>query len=135
MLRRRRVPHRMASEIVPVLETRLTGQALRCYLASYFGCRMGDTIASAGVSLDVHAAVLSTKRGHDPRADDRPRGGRGGRGGVQHGATGGKINPKQADGKIEHKHKSRYTLTRDPKGVWRIADRIPRFKEWECREK
>ena len=39
-----------ASEIVPVLETRLTGQALRCYLATNFGCRMGDTIASAGVS-------------------------------------------------------------------------------------
>ena len=31
--------------------------------------------------------------------------------------------------------KSRYTLTRDDKGVWRIADRVPSFKEWECREK
>jgi hypothetical protein len=43
-------PVGLATEIVPVLETRLTGQALRCYLASYFGCRLGDSIASAGVS-------------------------------------------------------------------------------------
>ena len=49
--------------------------------------------------------------------------------------TGGNLDPAQADGKTEFLFKSRYTLTRDAKGVWRISDRVPSFKEWECREK
>jgi hypothetical protein len=31
--------------------------------------------------------------------------------------------------------KSRYTVVRDGKGVWRISQREPSFDGWECREK
>jgi hypothetical protein len=122
------------SEIVPALETRLTGHALRCYLASYFGCRMGDSVASAGISLDGPRAVSFNESRTtilEQTADrivaqmsEAP----------SDMVLLGKLT-KEADGKTEHKHSSRYTLTRDAKGVWRISDRIPSFKEWECREK
>jgi hypothetical protein len=128
-------PIGLATEIVPVLETRLTGQALRCYLASYFGCRMGDWIASAGVSRDgLRAASYYEARstileqtpdrivaevGEAPFDD----------------VLDGTLSPRKEDGKSEFNDKSRYTLIRDAKGVWRISDRIPSFKEWECREK
>jgi hypothetical protein len=128
-------PIGLATEIVPVLETRLTGQALRCYVASYFGCRMGDWIASAGVSRDGGPRALSFNESRTTILEQTPD-----RIVAQMSEAPsdmvlqGKVI-KDADGKTEHKHSSRYTLTRDAKGVWRISDRIPSFKEWECREK
>ena len=52
-----------ATVILPVLETHLQGKALQCYLASYFGCRVGDWLGVAGVAL----------RGPEPRAVSRSR--------------------------------------------------------------
>jgi hypothetical protein len=129
-------PMGKAAEIVPPLETRLTGQALRCYLATFFGCRLGDSIASAGVSLNEPMAVAfyearTTILEQTPNRIVAEVGDAE----CNRGQTDGTLDPAQADGKSEHEHKSRYTLTRDAKGVWRISDRIPSFKEWECREK
>jgi len=129
-------PAGKVSEIVPVLEARLTGQALRCYLATNFGCRMGDIIARAGVSRDVIAALPfhEAKAAILEQTPDRVVA-EVGEAEFNMVNLDGKIDPKQANGTIEHKRRSRYTLTRDDKGVWRISDRIPGFKDWECREK
>ena len=128
-------PMGKASEIVPILESRLTGRALQCYLASFFGCRQGDSIASAGVSLDGPSAVpfYEAPAAILEQTADRIV--------AEVGEAEfnmvlqGKLDPKQADGKTEFKHKSRYTLIRDAKDVWRISDRTPSFKAWECRER
>jgi hypothetical protein len=128
-------PMGKASDILPVLESRLTDKALRCYLASYFGCRLGDSIASAGVSLNVpiaapfqeaRAAILEQNADRVVAEVGEAE---------FNMVPGGKLDPTQADGKSELIYKSRYTLVRDAKGVWRISDRVPSFKEWECRER
>ena len=129
-------PIGLATEIVPVLETRLTGQALRCYVASYFGCRLGDWIASAGVSRDGGPRRVSFYEARSTILEQTPdrivaEVGEAPSDDVDH----GKLSPRKEDGKSEFNDKSRYTLIRDEKGVWRISDRIPSFKEWECREK
>ena len=119
MLRRARVPHGKASEILPVLESRLTDKALRCYLASYFGCRLGDSIASAGVSLNVPIAApfQEARTAILEQNADRVV--------AEVGEAefnmvpGGKLDPTQADGKSELIYKSRYTLVRDARGVSR----------------
>jgi hypothetical protein len=128
-------PMGKASEIVPVLETRLTGKALRCYLATFFGCQRDGLIASAGVSLNEPTALAF----HEAPAkilEQTPDRIVAEVGEAEFNMVlDGHLDPKQADGKAELLHKSRYTLTRDAKGVWRISDRIPSFKDWECREK
>src|SRR5215218_2147084 len=116
-----------ASDIVPVLERRLTGRALTCHLASYLGCRLGDLIASAGVSINSPAAVpfQEAKAAIIEQTADRVV--------AEVGETeysmvrDGKLVPSEGDGVIEHKYRSRYTLVRDAKGVWKISDRVPSF--------
>jgi hypothetical protein len=124
-----------ASDIVPVFEQRLTGRALACHLASYVGCRLGDSMASAGVSTNSPVAVpfQEAKAAIIEQTADRV---------VAEVSEAeynmvrdGKLVPGEGDGVFEHKNKSRYTLTRDAQGVWKIADRVPSFSEWECREK
>jgi hypothetical protein len=118
-----------------VLETRFTGQALRGYLATFLGCRLGDSIASAGLSINPPVALTfqEAKAAIIEQTPDRVV--------AEVGEAEfnmikkGKLDPDEADGKAEFLHKSRYTLTRDANDVWRISDRVPSFKEWECREK
>ena len=129
-------PMGKASEILPVLESRLTDKALRCYLASYFGCRLGDSIASAGVSLNVPiAAPFQEARATilDQNAD---------RVVAEVGEAefnmvpGGKLDPTQADGKSERI--LQIPLHPCPRRQGRLAGFsycAPSFKEWECREK
>jgi hypothetical protein len=128
-------PMGKASHFLPLLEGRLTGRALNCYLATYFGCRLGDMIASAGFSRLVPPVIpfFEARAAIIEQSPDRVVAEVGEA--EYNMVLKGKLVPAQADGKSEYKFKSRYTLTRDAQGVWRIADRVPSFSEWECREK
>lgn len=119
-------------EVVPWLKSRLTGKALDCYLASYFGCRIGDSIAIAGVALHGPNAVPHTTSAIAivEQTPDRIV-----------------VDVAEAPGEIVDRgildtkeartltltDRSRYTLVRSSQDPWRIADRVPSFKDWECR--
>jgi hypothetical protein len=45
----------------------------------------------------------------------------------------GELNKEETGEQIEFAIHPRYTLHRDARGVWRIADRQPTFRDWECR--
>jgi hypothetical protein len=45
----------------------------------------------------------------------------------------GELNKEETGEQIEFAIHSRYTFHRDARGVWRIADRQPTFRDWECR--
>jgi hypothetical protein len=124
-----------ASDLLPVLRARLTGRAMACYLASYFGCRLGDRIASAGLSLNVPVArafaegkAQILEQTADRIVADVPE--------VEfNAAPSGKLDKGQVRDRTEFGLKSRYTMIRDAGGTWRISDRVPSYPEWECREK
>ena len=124
-----------AAEVLSVLEGRLTGRALKCYQATYFGCRLGDRIALAGLSIGrpvalafIEGQVRIVEQTADRVVADVPE--------VEYNASiDGKLDKDQVGDRRDFGIKSRYTLTRDAHGVWRISDRVPSYPEWECREK
>jgi hypothetical protein len=126
------------SDAVAELQQRFAGKALRCYLATYLGCRIGEWIGMAGEAryLDKPIAfngskvtfvsqtagrVVADVTEADPQdvLDD------------------GNLNPETVDGKHEYGDslRSRYTLERDSRGIWHITDRQPNWEGWECRER
>ena len=124
-----------AADVVPVLAQRLEGRALQCYLASYFGCRIGDWLARAGIDQFGPGAVPFTKSKVTivEQAPDRVVADF-----VEAEAvdvkSNGELNREKVGDNIAFKLKSRYVLTRDARGTWRISDRQPSFPSWECRE-
>jgi hypothetical protein len=124
-----------ASEIVPSLSERLEGKALQCYLASYFGCRVGEWLARAGVAQTGPAAVPFTRSKVKIISQTPDR--------VVAELTEAETAEVRSDGTLgedatgpgDESLKSKYTLVRDGKGVWRISLREPSFDDWECREK
>jgi hypothetical protein len=124
-----------AAEVVPLLAQRLEGRALQCYLASYFGCRIGDWLARAGIAQFGPGAVPFTKskvtiieQSADRVVADF----------VEAESTdvktNGELSRDNVGDKVDFKLKSRYILSRDAQGTWRISDRQPSFASWECRE-
>jgi hypothetical protein len=123
------------SEVRRSLERFVTGPARQCYLASYFGCTIGDWVARAGVAQSGPAfsphgrsKVVIVQHTSDRVVADVTE--------VETrlvSATGDLFSdddPTLPPPSVEKS--SRYTLTRDSKGHWRIYDRKPTF-EWECR--
>ncbi len=113
----------------------VTGPARQCYLASYFGCTIGDWVARAGLAESgpafgphYRSNVVIVEQTADriiadvSEVDDHLID-----------STGDLVSDN--DTKLApptYEKTSRYTLTRDTKGHWRIYDRKPNF-EWECR--
>ncbi len=122
-------------EVLPLLEKKITGTALPCYLASYFGCTVGAWIGRAGMAK-IGPGFVPFTRSRVTIVEQTPE-----RvvadvieadiNVVIH----GEIDRGQISEKTEAtlKEKSRYTLTRGAAGVWRISDRQVSFDEWECR--
>ena len=133
------------SEVVPTLERSMTGPALRCFVASYFGCTVGDRFAEAG-------SVFSDYAGQEPFAqskvtfientpdrvvadvveqDGEDRFDTGVLG--KPGARGHRASPAEiADANARAEYHSRYTFVREATGGWKIYDRKPN-NPWECR--
>jgi hypothetical protein len=128
-----------ANAVVPLLAQRLEGRALKCYLASYFGCRIGDWLARAGVAQFGPGGVPFNKSRVtivqqtadrvvadvvEAEATDVSSNGE---------LDKDKVGEKSGDD-ADSKFKSRYTLAKGADGKWRISDRVPSFESWECRE-
>ncbi len=115
-----------AAEVLPRLQTRLTGRALDCYVASYYGCRIGEWLANAGVASNGPSHIVYKKSSVKilEQAADR----------VVADVTEANYEAL-AQGPVDQSDlsHSRYTLARDAKGVWRVSDRAPAFAQWECR--
>jgi len=120
--------HVKVSEVMPRLEARLSGRALDCYVASYYGCRVGDWFGSAAVSNNGPGYIVYKKSPVKIIEQSADR--------VVADVTEADYETV-AQGSIDRRNlsRSRYTLTRDARRVWRVADRVPAFKEWECRPK
>jgi len=150
------------SVIVPRLREYLTGLALQCYLSTYFGCTIGDWVAYAGMAAEgapdmvpftrSKVTILEETRDRvvadvieadaldvtlngilrlpepelvDPNEPDRKYSAE------ERRAIEASRDVSEAQ-MAEYKQKSRYTLSRDSAGVWRISDRQPTW-QWECR--
>ncbi len=127
-------PLAKVSETLPWLGTMVEGRAFPCYLASYFGCVVDDWVAMAGIAhlgpgtvpfTQAKVVIVEqtpTKVVADISEVDSQA------------AFGGVLDKDQTQDRTEFGLKSRYTLNRDIKGIWRIADRVPdKGVEWECR--
>jgi hypothetical protein len=126
-----------AAAVRPVLESRIEGKALQCYVASYFGCRLGDWLAVAGVALRGPS--------HLPHAGSAARL-------IEQTTTqvtaevtevssdilkAGVVDPTRIPaGKTvaDFSVQTQYTIARASKGAWKIADRVPAAGDWECRD-
>jgi hypothetical protein len=124
-----------AAEIVPLLAQRLEGRALQCYIASYFGCRIGDWLARAGLAQFGPGAVPFTRskvtiveQTPDRVVADFIEAE------TVDVKSNGELDKEKVGDDVDFKLSSRYTLSRDARGVWRISDRVPSFPSWECRE-
>jgi hypothetical protein len=117
-----------AAEVLPRLQTRLTGRALECYVASYYGCRIGEWLAVAGVASNGPSHIVYQKSSVKivQQSSDR----------VVADVTEANYEAL-AQGNVDRRDQShsRYTLIRDAQGVWRVSDRTPAFEQWECRPK
>jgi hypothetical protein len=123
------------ADVLPLLEQQITGPALPCYLASYFGCTIGEWIGRAGIAK-VGPGFVPFTRSRVTIVEQTPE--RVVADVIEadiNAVIDGEINRAEISEKIEAtlKEKSRYTLTRDPGGTWRISDRQPSFNDWECR--
>jgi hypothetical protein len=125
-----------AAAVLPVLETRIQGKALQCYVASYFGCRVGDWLAVAGVALrgPSHLPTADAPVKLIEQTADR----------VVAEVTelssdvlkAGALDKSKipAGQSLEtFQVQTRYTFARGPRNTWRIADREPAAGDWECR--
>ena len=124
-----------AADILPLLEKQITGPALPCYLASYFGCTIGEWIGRAGIAK-VGPGFVPFTRSRVTIVEQTPE--RVVADVIEadlNSVIDGEINRAEISEKIEAslKEKSRYTLSRDSSGTWRISDRRPSFEDWECR--
>jgi hypothetical protein len=122
-----------AKQVEPVLAARVTGKALPCYLASYFGCRVGDWFALAGVAATTVGKQPFTKSKVtvvEQTADHVVADVREVDGTI---LTAGAIDTGRGGATNEPTVVTRYEFVRDGKGVWKISDRQVTFKEWECR--
>jgi hypothetical protein len=123
------------SEVRAVVSKYATGPALQCYLASYFGCTIDEWVWRSGIAEDgveflpyEGSAVAIIEQTPDRVVADVFEASRYSLNSRHQVSR--EIHP---DGILpEVKTKSRYTLTRDATGRWRIFDRKPNF-EWECR--
>lgn len=122
--------------VLPVLETRIQGKALQCYVASYFGCRVGEWLAVAGVALrgPSHLPYAESTVTLIEQTADKVI------------AEVTEISSDVLKAGVLDKSKipagqdlkdlnvqTRYILLRDARGAWRIADREPAAGDWECR--
>jgi hypothetical protein len=124
-----------AADILPILQKRITGPALPCYLASYFGCTIGPWVGRAGIAK-VGPGFVPFSRSRVTIVEQTPD--RVIADVIEadiNAVIAGEINRDEISEKTEAtlKEKSRYTLTRDPAGTWRISDRQVSFDDWECR--
>jgi hypothetical protein len=148
--------------VLPRLRQYVTGRALQCYLSTYFGCTIGQWVASAGIALEGAPAMVPFTRSKvtilEQRLDrvvadvveaDRDDVNTHG---VLRRPEPELFDPNEPNRKYskeelraiqasrdyseaeiaEYTEKSRYTLSRDAAGVWRISDRRPTW-QWECR--
>jgi hypothetical protein len=125
-----------AAAVRPPIEARVGGNALPCYLASYFGCQIGDRFALAGVAnsgignqpYDKSKVTIVEQTADRVLADV-----------VEVSATAltdGALDYGRGASDSEPTVTTRYELTRDPKAakaIWRVTDRKVTFKDWECR--
>jgi hypothetical protein len=116
------------AEVLPRLQTRLTGRALDCYVASYYGCQIGEWLAVAGVASNGPSHIVYPKSPVKVIQQSADR--------VVADVTEANYEAlaQGSVGRRDQSH-SRYTLTRDSQGVWRVSDRVPAFEQWECRPK
>jgi hypothetical protein len=127
-------PFMKAADVLPTLEARVTGKALSCFVASYFGCRLGDWLAEAGVAAEGVAystydksKVTIVEQGPNRAVADVVESDSGD-------LTDGKIDYGRVGGfGQESLVTTRYELTRSPQGKWLVSARNVTFKEWECR--
>jgi hypothetical protein len=127
-------PFMKAADVLPTLEARVTGKALPCFVASYFGCRLGDWLAEAEVA-DEALAYSTYDKSKVTIVEQRPdrvvaevvesESGDLSDGKIDYGRVGGFGS--------ENLVTNRYELTRDSKGKWLVSDRKVAFKGWECR--
>ena len=117
-----------AAEVLPRLQTRLAGRALDCYVASYYGCRIGEWLAVAGVASNGPSHVVYPKSSVKIVQQSADR--------VIADVTEANYEAlaQGSVGRGDQSH-SRYTFSRDAGGVWRVSDRVPAFDQWECRPK
>lgn len=132
-----------------ILNPHVSGAAFQCYVSSYFGCTLGDQVAQVGVSFVGPARVpfhrskvtiLEQTRDRvvadvveaDAEVVDDD--------GVLYKQEpdelepGEVFSPEYTESELATlTDKSRYTITRSTDGVWRISDRRPNWKWWECR--
>ena len=127
-------PFMKAADVLPTLQARVTGKALPCFVASYFGCRLGDWLAEAGPAAEGLAystydksKVTIVEQAPNRVVADVVESDSGD-------LTDGKIDYGRVGGfGSENLVTTRYELTRDPQGKWLVSDRKVTFKEWECR--
>ncbi len=124
------------SDILVFLEKRITDPALPCYVATYFGCTVGDWIGSAGVAIHGGSDLEPFTRSRVSIVEQTP----------DRVVADILEAPMELviDGVLDREQlgpgeeanintDSRYTLSRNDAGVWRISDRKVTFDAWECR--
>lgn len=124
------------ADILAFLEKRITDPALPCYVASYFGCTVGDWIGNAGVAVHggsdlepfTESRVTIVEQTPDRVVADILEA-------PMELVIDGVLDREQLGPGEEANINtiSRYILSRDQAGVWRISDRQVTFELWECR--
>jgi hypothetical protein len=109
-------------DLVRSLGAWITGPALQCYVASYFGCTIGDDVGVAGLA-NFDGPLLQAYDGSKVIIVEQTR--------DRIVAEVAEASDPEQDLTDMRSH-SRFTLVRDAAGVWRIWDRQT-TQEWECR--
>jgi hypothetical protein len=109
-------------EVLRGLGAWVTGPAVQCYVATYFGCSIGDDIGIAGLAMPggpLREPWDGSKVTIIEQTRDR--------------IVAEVTESSEPDGDpADTAHHSRFTLVRDAAGTWRIWDRQV-TQEWECR--
>jgi hypothetical protein len=124
-----------AAEVMPEFQKRLEGRALKCYLATYFRCRVDGWLAHAANLVTVglpnvpfnESKVTIRKQTTNLVVADvveaEP---------VDLLPDGSLDKEQVSDGNFNSK--ARYTLSRAKDGIWRIADRVPNNGPMDCQQ-
>jgi hypothetical protein len=135
-----------AAEVLPTVRKYVGQPALTCYVATYFGCVIGDSIARAGMALAgapdmkpfTRSKVTIVEQTQDRvvadvvEADNIEVDSEGVLRRNEDDATEGGSREYTDEELATFKHGSRYTITRGTDGSWRVSDRKPTW-QWECR--
>ncbi len=124
------------ADVLAFLEKRVTGPTLPCYVATYFGCTLGEWIGNAGVALRggsdfepfTTSRVTIVEQTPDRVVADILEA-------QMELVIDGVLDREQLSEQelADMNNITRYVLSRDEAGVWRISDRQVTFELWECR--